>query len=70
MQKIMAVIGTRPKALEAGTTKVIGLTRYRIVQKIQKLLNDRIEYDKISKATNPYGDRKAVQRIVKVIRFV
>ncbi len=61
MQKIMAVIGTRPEAVQAGTTKVIGLARYRIVQKIQKLLNDRIEYDKMSRATNLYGDGKAAK---------
>lgn len=60
----------RLEAVEAGTTKVIGLDRDRIIQETQKLLNDGLEYNKMSKLANPYGDGTAAKRIVKVIRFV
>lgn len=58
----------RPEALEAGTVRVIGLAKDKIVQETQHLLNNGFGYEKMSKSSNPYGDGKAAQRIVNVIR--
>lgn len=57
----------RPEALEAGTVKLVGTDRKRIVDEVSNLLDDSSEYDKMSRAVNPYGDGKACQRIIDFI---
>lgn len=57
----------RPEAVEAGTVMLVGADRLRIEQGMTSLLDDRILYEKMSKATNPYGDGKACMRIVQHI---
>jgi UDP-N-acetylglucosamine 2-epimerase (non-hydrolysing) len=46
----------RPEALEAGTVKLVGTDTQLIIKEAQKLIDDKIEYEKMSKAHNPYGD--------------
>lgn len=58
----------RPEALVAGTVKLVGTYKKIIIKDAQKLLNDENEYNKMSKAHNPYGDGKACERIVKFIK--
>ena len=58
----------RPEALAAGTVKLVGTDAQVIIKEAQKLLDDTIEYEKMSKAHNPYGDGKACQRIVNFIK--
>jgi len=58
----------RPEAVEAGTVKLVGTHTKTIIKEAQKLLNDIMEYDKMSKAHNPYGDGKACQKIVDFIK--
>jgi len=57
----------RPEAVDAGTVKLVGTDKNRIVSEVQKLLTDQAEYEKMSRAHNPYGDGKACERIVKKI---
>ena len=57
----------RPEAVTAGTVKLVGTDKDRIVQETQTLLDDPIAYAKMSETINPYGDGKAVNRIVDVI---
>ena len=59
----------RPEAVEAGTVKVIGTEKEVIIREANKLLNDSFEYNKMSKATNPYGDGNSCDRIVEAIRY-
>ena len=59
----------RPEAVYAGTVKVVGTNKNKIIEEANKLLNDKQEYDKMSKATNPYGDGKACERIVDAILY-
>ena len=59
----------RPEAVEAGTVKVVGTDKDLIVKETTKLLEDEKEYDKMSKATNPYGDGNACDRIIEAIRY-
>lgn len=49
---------------------VIGVVTNKetIIKEAQKLLDDTIEYEKMSKAHNPYGDGKACKRIVEFIK--
>lgn len=57
----------RPEGIEAGTLKLVGTNEEAIYKETVKLLNDKKEYDKMSKASNPYGDGKASKRIVDAI---
>ena len=58
----------RPEAVEAGTVKLVGTNKDTIIKEAQKLLDDENEYNKMSKAHNPYGDGKACERIVEFIK--
>ena len=49
----------------AGTAVLVGTDKDRIVRETLKLLNSRTEYDRISKAVNPYGDGRASERIAR-----
>ena len=54
----------RPEALEAGTVKLVGTDYDKIVHEVSVLLDDAAQYERMSKAVNPYGDGKACERIV------
>lgn len=60
----------RPEAVKAGTVKLVGAIKNSIVDASQILIDNRIEYEKMSKAHNPYGDGKASQRIIEILRNV
>jgi len=55
----------RPEAVDAGTVILVGTDRQRIVDEASRLLNDAGAYRAMSLAHNPYGDGKAVERIVE-----
>jgi len=57
----------RPEALEAGTVKLVGTNREKIVNEISELLLNELYYQKMSLAQNPYGDGNACMRIVETI---
>lgn len=57
----------RPEAVEAGTVRVAGVETKTIVDMVSMLLENQEEYEKMSKANNPYGDGNASQRIVENI---
>lgn len=58
----------RPEALEAGTVKLVGTNYNKILSEVSLLLDNQDIYDKMSKATNPYGDGKGCQRIVNHLK--
>ena len=58
----------RPEAVEAGTAKLIGTKRERIVSESLELLDDPAHYASMSRAHNPYGDGKANDRIVQLLK--
>jgi UDP-N-acetylglucosamine 2-epimerase (non-hydrolysing) len=58
----------RPEALSAGTAKLVGSDRERIVSEVTRLLTDSSYYGAMSHAHNPYGDGKATERILDAIR--
>jgi len=55
----------RPEAVTAGTVKLVGADKTKIINNVSLLLDDQEEYHKMSFAHNPYGDGKASQRIVE-----
>ena len=58
----------RPEAMAAGTIKLVGTSADAIYENARTLLIDKAVYDKMSKSVNPYGDGKAVGRIVEVLK--
>jgi UDP-N-acetylglucosamine 2-epimerase (non-hydrolysing) len=59
----------RPEAVEAGTVKIVGTNKAKIIEETTKLLTDSYEYNKMSKSANPYGDGMACERIIEAIRY-
>ena len=57
----------RPEAVEAGTVKLVGTAVERIVAEAELLLDDRAEFERMSRAHNPYGDGHASQRIADAL---
>ena len=57
----------RPEALEAGTVKLVGTNYDKIISEVSALLDNQRNYEKMSKAVNPYGDGKACKRIVHAL---
>ncbi len=57
----------RPEAVEAGTVRLVGTDRERIVAEARHLIDDPEHYEAMSRAHNPYGDGKASERILDAI---
>ncbi len=57
----------RPEGIEAGTLKLVGTDEEPIYRAIYNLLTDKEEYDKMAKASNPYGDGHASERIADIL---
>ena len=57
----------RPEAIAAGTAKLAGVDKDRIVALAQELLSDPKAYEAMAKAVNPYGDGNACGRIADAI---
>ena len=57
----------RPEAVEAGTVKLVGPHRDRIVGEAVRLLEDRAAYEGMARVHNPYGDGHASPRIAGLI---
>ncbi len=58
----------RPEALEAGTVKLVGTDREKIINEVSTLLDDAAAYARMSQAVNPYGDGLACSRIVERLK--
>ena len=57
----------RPEGIDAVTIKLVGTDEEIIYEEAKKLLSDKKEYEKMSHASNPYGDGHASERIVDAI---
>ena len=57
----------RPEGIKAGTLKLVGTSEEEIIKQTKLLLDSKEEYDKMSKASNPYGDGKASIRIMNKV---
>ena len=64
---VMRETTERPEAVKAGTVKLVGTEADKIIKEVSMLLEDRDEYEKMSRAYNPYGDGQASERIVEIL---
>lgn len=58
----------RPEGITAGTLKLVGTEEEIIYKEFSRLLSDMDEYETMSKASNPYGDGHACERIVEILK--
>ncbi|CUS76587.1 UDP-N-Acetylglucosamine 2-epimerase [Candidatus Kryptonium thompsonii] len=65
---VMRDVTERIEGIEAGTAKLVGTKKETIFKAVQSLIENQSEYQKMSKAVNPYGDGLASKRIVDIIR--
>lgn len=57
----------RPEGIKAGTLKLVGTNEETIYKEFKLLLENKEEYDNMAKASNPYGDGFACERIAKIL---
>lgn len=59
----------RPEGVKAGTLKLAGTDEETVYQLTKQLLTDQAEYERMSKASNPYGDGSASKRIAEELLY-
>ncbi len=59
----------RPEAVEAGTVRIAGVDKDKIIDLACDLLDNKENYDKMAHAANPYGDGEAARRTVEAILY-
>ena len=64
---VMRETTERPEAVEAGTVRLVGTDRARIVDAASGLLDDPAAHAAMARAHNPYGDGQAARRIARVL---
>ncbi len=64
---VMRETTERPEGVAAGTAKLVGTDRGRIVREVLSLLDDEAAYKAMARAHNPFGDGLASQRIAAII---
>jgi UDP-N-acetylglucosamine 2-epimerase (non-hydrolysing) len=64
---VMRETTERPEGVAAGTAKLVGTDKDRIVSEIFNLLDDSEAYAAMSRAHNPFGDGKSGERIARII---
>ncbi|MCF8150197.1 MAG: UDP-N-acetylglucosamine 2-epimerase (non-hydrolyzing) [Sulfuritalea sp.] len=67
---VMRDVTERPEAVSAGTVRLVGANRDKIVAQIAELLDSHASYALMARAHNPYGDGKAAERIIAVLRTI
>ncbi len=65
---VMRDITERPEAVTAGTVRLVGADRNKIVGNVSELLDDETSYRGMARAHNPYGDGHACERIIETLR--
>ena len=64
---VLRNVTERPEALAAGTARLVGTERPRVVREVTRLLEDEGAYLAMARAANPYGDGHAAERIVDAL---
>lgn len=67
---VMREVTERPEAVEAGTVRLVGANKQRIVENVRELLGNATSYQEMARAHNPYGDGKACARIAEVLKGI
>ncbi|MFC4652184.1 non-hydrolyzing UDP-N-acetylglucosamine 2-epimerase [Lactococcus nasutitermitis] len=60
----------RPEGVEAKTLKLVGTSENDVFLAVDELLKDKKRYEEMSKASNPYGDGYASERIIEALKSI
>lgn len=66
---VLRDVTERPEAVEAGKVKLVGTETEKVVAEANELIRNKKEYERMSKAINPYGDGNASERIAQAILY-
>lgn len=58
----------RPEAIQGGTVKLVGTDTKTIIFEAQNLLDNKDQYEKMSHATNVYGNGQACLKIIEFLK--
>ena len=64
---VLREVTERPEGIEAGVLKLVGTATRLIVQEANRLLDDPVAYASMARASNPFGDGHAAERIVQAL---
>ncbi|MBI4540359.1 MAG: UDP-N-acetylglucosamine 2-epimerase (non-hydrolyzing) [Gemmatimonadetes bacterium] len=64
---VLRAVTERPEGIRAGVARLVGTDRLRIVEEAGRLLGDEAERLRMARATNPYGDGRAAERIADIL---
>lgn len=64
---VLRAVTERPEGVQAGTVRLVGTDREKIVSETRRLLDDPQAHAEMAQAINPYGDGHASERIVRAI---
>ena len=64
---VLRDVTERPEGIAAGTVRLVGTDRARIVAEVTRLLDEPEAYERMARAVNPYGDGRASERIVRAL---
>jgi UDP-N-acetylglucosamine 2-epimerase (non-hydrolysing) len=64
---VMRDVTERMEGVVAGTAKLVGTNKSLIINEVVQLITDKSKYEKMSKATNPYGDGNASNKIYNAL---
>jgi UDP-N-acetylglucosamine 2-epimerase (non-hydrolysing) len=67
---VLREVTERPEGIEAGTVRLVGTEREKIVAEARWLLDDPVAHAAMARAVNPYGDGHAAERIVEALLAV
>ncbi len=65
---VLRKVTERPEAVAFGTVKLVGLEKKNILKEATRLLDQPAYYKKMASAVNPYGDGRAAERTVQVLK--
>lgn len=60
----------RPEGIKAKTLKLVGTSENNVFLAVDELLRDEVRYEEMSKASNPYGDGHASERIIEILKSI
>jgi UDP-N-acetylglucosamine 2-epimerase (non-hydrolysing) len=64
---VMREVTERPEGVWAGTVRLVGTDKNRIMREVGNILEDEQYYQSMAQAQNPYGDGQASSRIVNIL---
>lgn len=65
---VMRNVTERQEGIEAGTAKLVGTNKEAILKEAFDLLDNKINYDKMAKSVNPYGDGTTSKQVLEIIK--